>query len=224
MLCLEHRIMKLSVTLSLARPDRAFLLLSVETSSAKKFTVQIGTSGDSFTPALVTVELGDEVEWEWDSSFHSTTSGTPGHPSGVWNSGLHGTGFKFSVSTSTPSDPSLIIAVSHGSCCNMIGTVNVVAGRLHHRPALLPQPRLHLRPSPPRRHPRVLRLPFPKPSASPRQRLAFAFSLRLAFTERLAISYSSPTPSPSPTPLPPRVSKGPVRIELAADRQRPDRA
>ncbi len=64
---------------------------------------------------------------------------------------------------------------------------------------------------------------FPEPFSKPialAQPVAFSFSL--AFTVAVAKPESepnpsptlSPTPSPSPTPLPPRVFKGPVRIEL----------
>ncbi|MGI8957433.1 MAG: PQQ-dependent sugar dehydrogenase [Chthoniobacterales bacterium] len=145
----------------------ATLFLTAETSFAKKFTVNVGTGGDFFSPAAVTVEPGDEVEWDWDSSFHSTTSGTPGNPSGMWNSDVHQTGYKFNFTFNTIGSFDYYCSV-HGGCCSMVGTVNVVAGS----------------PSP---------SPSPSPSLSPSP---------------------SPSPSPSQTPLPPRLFKGPVRLEL----------
>jgi plastocyanin len=48
-----------------------------------------------FSPANVTINVGDQVIWTWASTFHSTTSGTNGIagddngvPGGLWNSGV----------------------------------------------------------------------------------------------------------------------------------------
>src|SRR5690242_7616418 len=65
----------------------ATLLFGLSHSSLGKTTVvHVGQNGDTFSPAMVTIRPGDKIEWVWDSSFHSTTSGSPGHPSGMWNS------------------------------------------------------------------------------------------------------------------------------------------
>ena len=39
---------------------------------------------------------GDTVEWTFSSSGHSSTSGTPGQPSGFWDSGILNQGATFS--------------------------------------------------------------------------------------------------------------------------------
>ena len=45
-------------------------------------------SGLSFSPSVLTISLGDTVEWRNnDSMIHTTTSGQNGTPSGMWNSG-----------------------------------------------------------------------------------------------------------------------------------------
>jgi plastocyanin len=84
---LRHSILSLAFALLFCLSQSAF---------AKKFSVQVGPSGNNFSPQFLTVELGDEVEWEWYSSFHSSTSGTPNDPSGDWNSGVLNSGSKYS--------------------------------------------------------------------------------------------------------------------------------
>ncbi len=101
-----------------------FILLATEC-AAKTFTVHVGQSGDSFSPAQITIEKGDKVEWVWHSSFHSTTAGTPQHPTGEWNSGLLDSGSKFSHEFATAGDFPYFCS-SHGGCCQMSGTVHVV--------------------------------------------------------------------------------------------------
>ena len=71
-----------------------------------------------------TIEPGDKIEWNWDSSFHSTTSGTPGNPSGMWDSGVHQTGYKFEYEFNKAGSFPYYCSV-HGGCCSMTGTVNV---------------------------------------------------------------------------------------------------
>ena len=105
----------------------AFSIFVAQGSFAKTVTVHVGTGGNVFSPATVTIELGDKIQWVWDSSYHSTTSGTPDHPSGMWNSGLHQTGYTFTYEfNSLGSFP--YYCSSHGGCCGMIGMVNVAAG------------------------------------------------------------------------------------------------
>jgi plastocyanin len=59
----------------------------------------------SFTPAMVTVRVGDTVQWNWAGGTHSTTSGAcPScNPDGHWDSGVKSTGSTFSH-TFTSSD------------------------------------------------------------------------------------------------------------------------
>ena len=52
--------------------------------------VTVGPNGDLvFSPSSVTIHPGDQVKWTWDSCGHSTTSGSPGSPDGMWDSGIH---------------------------------------------------------------------------------------------------------------------------------------
>ncbi len=44
----------------------------------------------AFSPADVTIQANDQVQWTWVSNFHSTTS-----VSNLWDSGVHNTGFVF---------------------------------------------------------------------------------------------------------------------------------
>ncbi|HZI31124.1 MAG TPA: plastocyanin/azurin family copper-binding protein, partial [Candidatus Binatia bacterium] len=52
--------------------------------------VTVGTGGGLvFTPAVVNINVGDKVVWNWAGNFHSTTSGTNGTFSGLWDSGIN---------------------------------------------------------------------------------------------------------------------------------------
>ncbi len=96
--------------------------------SAKAATiqVQVGQGGLKFTPANVMIQVGDTVQWVWTSSvtLHSTTSGTPGLPDGMWDSGTHNNGFTFSF-TFTTAGTFNYFCTPHGACCGMIGSVMV---------------------------------------------------------------------------------------------------
>lgn len=67
-------------------------LLSIPAGAA---TVEVRVSNFVFTPRTVTVKPGDTVRWIWINGSHSTTSGPPGSPNGLWDSGVHGAGFSF---------------------------------------------------------------------------------------------------------------------------------
>ena len=57
---------------------------------ATTFDVTVGPNGDLvFMPSSVTIHPGDQVKWTWGSSGHSSTSGSPGKPNGIWDSGIH---------------------------------------------------------------------------------------------------------------------------------------
>ena len=66
--------------------------------AARAMTVDV-TVGPSFelvfSPSSVTIHPGDQVRWTWGSSGHSTTSGSPGQPNGIWDSGIHNQGATF---------------------------------------------------------------------------------------------------------------------------------
>jgi len=56
-------------------------------------TVTVGSS--SFSPKNVAIQRNDSVKWTWGNSGHSTTSGSPGAPSGLWNSGVRNVPYAF---------------------------------------------------------------------------------------------------------------------------------
>jgi plastocyanin len=87
-------------------------------------TVTVGDGGFSFNPSTVTIHPGDSVTWTWSSSGHTSTSGSPGVPTGLWDSGLHNQGFSFTHTFNTAgSFP--YYCTAHGSCCGMVGTITV---------------------------------------------------------------------------------------------------
>ncbi len=112
-------------------PKIAFLigaaaLLPFLSASAATVQVQVGAGGLKFTPQNVTINVGDTVQWVWAANGHSTTSGTPGSPDGIWDSGLQNNGFTFSQ-TFTGAGSFNYFCSPHGSCCGMIGSVSVTA-------------------------------------------------------------------------------------------------
>ena len=69
--------------------------------NATTFQVQVGQRGQKFNPANITIAPGDTIEWIWAGNDHSTTSGTPGNPDGLWDSGVQNSGFTFSYTFNT---------------------------------------------------------------------------------------------------------------------------
>jgi plastocyanin len=65
--------------------------------SAATFDVVISSYGPwvFFSPSPVTIHPGDQVKWTWGRSGHSTTSGRPRMPNGIWNSGVRSQGATF---------------------------------------------------------------------------------------------------------------------------------
>src|SRR5439155_26346949 len=67
--------------------------------SAATFNVTVGVhiplAGFIFVPSLVTIHPGDQVKWTWATSGDSTTSGRPGMPNGIWDSGVRSQGATF---------------------------------------------------------------------------------------------------------------------------------
>jgi plastocyanin/FtsP/CotA-like multicopper oxidase with cupredoxin domain len=53
-------------------------------------TVPVHVQDFQFSPANVTVKVGDTVHWIWDGNNHSTTA-----DGGAWDSGVHNSGFTF---------------------------------------------------------------------------------------------------------------------------------
>src|SRR4029077_15920981 len=93
--------------------------------TATTFNVTVGPNGNLvFDPASVTIHPGDQVKWTWDSGGPSTTSGSPGMPNGIWDSGIHNGGATF-TRTFNSAGTFPYYCTPH-SCCGMVGTVMVV--------------------------------------------------------------------------------------------------
>ena len=92
-----------------------------------------------FMPASVTIHPGDTVQWTWDASNHSTTSGSPGMPNGLWDSGILNQGATFSHTFNTAGTFPYYCRV-HGQCCGMTGTVTVTNPSPTPTPSPMPGP------------------------------------------------------------------------------------
>jgi plastocyanin len=93
-------------------------------SKAATVTVTVGNGGFFFFPSSITIQPGDTVQWTWSASGHSSTSGNPGVPNGLWDSGILNQGATFSHTF--PSAGSFPYFCSpHGVCCGMVGSVTV---------------------------------------------------------------------------------------------------
>ena len=82
----------------------AFLLLAAASRVlGATVQVQVGGSGPEFTPAEVIIRPGDTVQWNWAfvPRGASVTSGTANHPTGLFDSGIHGQGYTFSYTFTT---------------------------------------------------------------------------------------------------------------------------
>ncbi|HEY1583217.1 MAG TPA: plastocyanin/azurin family copper-binding protein [Chthoniobacterales bacterium] len=99
-------------------------IIATSAAQATIFQVQVGEGGLKFTPQNVSIQVGDTVEWIWAASGHSTTSGTPGQPDGMWDSGVQNLGFTFNFTFMTAGTFNYY-CTPHGSCCGMIGSVTV---------------------------------------------------------------------------------------------------
>jgi plastocyanin len=101
--------------------------------------VTVGNGGFFFSPSSVTIRPGDTVRWTFSSGGHSTTSGSPGMPNGLWDSGIRNQGAVF-----THTFPALgtfpYYCTPHGACCGMVGTVRVVSTTPTPTPTPAPTP------------------------------------------------------------------------------------
>src|SRR5438874_12291559 len=58
--------------------------------------VDVGPGGSmSFSPDSVSINAGDTVQWNWKSSPHSVTAGSPGNQTGEFDSGIRNAPFTF---------------------------------------------------------------------------------------------------------------------------------
>src|SRR5947199_4597588 len=93
--------------------------------SGATVTVTVRAGGlFAFSPSSVTIHPGDTVQWTWSSTGHSSTSGSPGMPNGLWDSGILSQGAMFSHTFNTVgSFP--YYCTPHGACCHTVGSVTV---------------------------------------------------------------------------------------------------
>ena len=117
---------RLAVLLAIIVPILAFY---PTVGSAATVTVTVGDNCFCFSPASVTIHPGDTVRWTWSSGgyyspMHSSTSGTPGAPNGLWDSGLLNQGAVFTHTFNT-AGTFHYYCTAHGQCCGMTGVVTV---------------------------------------------------------------------------------------------------
>jgi plastocyanin len=94
--------------------------------SATTVDVSVGPNGNLvFSPSSVTIHPGDQVRWTFSSGGHSTTSGSPGQPNSIWDSGIRNQGATFTRTFNSAGTFSYY-CTPHGGCCAMVGTVTVV--------------------------------------------------------------------------------------------------
>lgn len=87
----------------------------------------IGTAADVFVPPSTNINVNDSVVWDWEGSFHSTTSGTStstnATPNGLWDSGVNSRPHLFTNTFSSAGSFTYYCSV-HFSL-GMTGVVNV---------------------------------------------------------------------------------------------------
>jgi len=116
-----------------------FLVFHPTITRAATVTVMVGPGGFFFTPSSVTIHTGDSVIWTWSSSGHSSTSGSPGMPSGLWDSGIINQGATFMHTFNTAGSFPYYCTV-HGACCGMVGAVIVSNSTPTPSPTATPTP------------------------------------------------------------------------------------
>lgn len=63
-------------------------ILALGASSAAQTTHTVTLSGASFSPAALTIQEGDTVDWVWSVGNHNVVSGVAAIPDGIFSSGL----------------------------------------------------------------------------------------------------------------------------------------
>jgi plastocyanin len=116
-----------------------FLVFHPTITRAAMVTVMVGPGGFFFKPPSVTIHTGDSVLWTWSSTGHSSTSGSPGMPTGLWDSGIRNQGATF-VHTFNTAGSFPYYCTPHGACCGMVGTVIVSNSTPTPSPTATPTP------------------------------------------------------------------------------------
>ncbi len=119
----------LVVMLSLAAVGVFALLLAGPAGGANAATADISMKNIAYNPSNITISVGDTVHWsnnEVSDTPHTATSGTPGAPNGMFNSGdlMPGQSFDF---TFTQAGTFNFFCMVHPTL--MMGTVTVLANQ-----------------------------------------------------------------------------------------------
>jgi plastocyanin len=113
----------------------AMIFASALPGFAATTSVLVGPSlTDTFSPNIVNINVGDQIIWTWQATFHSTTSGTLSgtpptatpNPNGIWDSGVV-TSLPHSFTNSFPSAGNFPFFCSIHYNFGMTGQVNVAA-------------------------------------------------------------------------------------------------
>ena len=86
-----------------------FFLFAAGRATAATVMVDVAPGGVVFLPDSVTIQVGDTVMWTWKGNGHSVTSGYPGQPSGMFDSGIRSAGFTFSFTFQNQGPFSIIV-------------------------------------------------------------------------------------------------------------------
>ncbi|MEX1024836.1 MAG: plastocyanin/azurin family copper-binding protein [Planctomycetota bacterium] len=70
------------------RPLAVFVGIFLAAPLGAQTTHAVGLSGTAFLPANLTVQVGDTVQWTWNSGFHDVTSGSNGVANNIFSSGV----------------------------------------------------------------------------------------------------------------------------------------
>jgi plastocyanin len=117
-----------------------FFFALARTAMATTFMVDVAPDGELvFSPVSVSIQPGDTVMWTWKRSDHSVTSGSPGVPNGLFDSGIQNSGFTFSFTFPNPGTFKYFCQ-PHGACCGMTGNVMVAGATPTPTPTPTPSP------------------------------------------------------------------------------------
>ena len=111
------------------------LMFAAVSATGATHNVTIAPGGSFvFSPADITVAVGDTVHWVWDSGGHNVASGLPGSPTPYFYSGapaLAGTTFDlvfdmaFLIANPVPGNVYDYYCEPHGNLFGMVGSVTV---------------------------------------------------------------------------------------------------
>jgi len=89
-----------------------------------------GFASDVFVPPSTNINVNDSVIWVWEHIDHSTTSGTNGFPSGLWDSGVYSNSLPHAFTNTFTSAGQFRYYCQTHVAFNMTGLVSVAAVEL----------------------------------------------------------------------------------------------